>query len=257
MLKILRWLIGAIFVVPLLLVTYIFYPIIRHMRKSDRAKADRLMWSVLHFLARAILFFFGAKMHVVGRENIPSGDGKYCFIGNHTSMFDIVAFLYPKQLHVSFVGKIEIKKLPIIRGWFSLLDAVYIDRKNPRQSLKAILDGSKMIQSGHGMSIFPEGTRSTDGRIHEFKAGSFKMASRAGGIIVPVVFKGTRTVFEDGHSLLRRPVYMEFLPHIDTTKLDEEELKALPEKVQNMIQEAYDRLPPIKGLVIREYAPEA
>ena len=258
MLKFLRMLVGAIFVVPVLVVTYIFYPVILLLRKAGaRTFADSLMWTVLRFLARWIMFFFGANMHIVEKENIPQGSGKYCVIGNHTSMFDIVALLCPAGLRLSFVGKIEIKKLPIIRGWFRLIDAVYIDRKNPRQSLKAIIDGSRMIEAGHAMSIFPEGTRSTDGRIHEFKAGSFKMASRVGGIIVPVVCKGTRTVFEDGHSLLRRPVYLEFLPHISTEGMSEEELRELPVKVQNMIQDAYDRLPPVKGLIVKPHEAEA
>ena len=107
------------------------------------------------------------------------------------------------------------------------------------------------------MAIFPEGTRSKDGQIHEFKAGSFKMATRVGGTIVPVVLKGTRTVFEDGYSLLPRPVYLAFLPHIDTEGMDEAEQHQLPDRLRNMIQEAYDKLPPIKGLRIREHVPEA
>ena len=254
MLKFLRMLVGAIFVVPVLVVTYIFYPVILLLRKAGaRTFADSLMWTVLRFLARWIMFFFGANMHIVGKENIPQGSGKYCVIGNHTSMFDIVALLCPAGLRLSFVGKIEIKKLPIIRGWFRLIDAVYIDRKNPRQSLKAIIDGSRMIEAGVPMNIFPEGTRSKDGRIHEFKAGSFKMVTRVGGTIIPIVCKGPRTVFEDGHSLLRRPVYLEFLEPIETAGMGDEELKELPQRVHDLVQKAYDELPPIKGLVIREH----
>ena len=234
MLKFFRILIGAIFVVPLLIISYVFYLIVMLLRKCGAPKAsDSLMWFTLRFLVHAIMFFFGARMHVVGKENIPSAEGKYCYIGNHQSMFDIVALVYP------------------------LLRAVYLDRKNPRQSLKAIIDGSRMIEAGTAMSIFPEGTRSKDGHIHEFKAGSFKMVSRVGGVIVPIVCKGTRTVFEDGNSLLPRPVYIQFLPHIDTAGMSDEELHELPEKVRGMVQEAYDRLPPVKGLVIREMSDEA
>ena len=103
------------------------------------------------------------------------------------------------------------------------------------------------------MNIFPEGTRSKDGRIHEFKAGSFKMVTRVGGTIIPIVCKGPRTVFEDGHSLLRRPVYLEFLEPIETAGMGDEELKELPQRVHDLVQKAYDELPPIKGLVIREH----
>ena len=258
MLKFLRILIGAIFVVPLLVVTYVLYPVVMLLKRNGHVKAaEGITWCTLRFLVHAIMFFFGAKMHIVGERNIPRTPGKYCYIGNHTSMFDIVALMWPRGMKLSFIGKVEVSRIPIVRGWFKAIDAVYLDRKSPRQSIKAIIDGSRMIEAGHAMSIFPEGTRSTDGRIHEFKAGSFKMASRVGGIIVPVVCKGTRTVFEDGHSLLRRPVYLEFLPHISTEGMSEEELRELPVKVQNMIQDAYDRLPPIKGLIVKPHEAEA
>ncbi|MBO8443221.1 MAG: 1-acyl-sn-glycerol-3-phosphate acyltransferase [Spirochaetes bacterium] len=258
MLKFLRMLIGAVFCVPMLIVTYPLNWLVRLFKRCGWTKAaDGLMWTTLRFLVTWIFFFFGARVHIVGKENIPHQPGRYCYIGNHTSMFDIVALLYPRKFRLSFVGKIEIKKLPIISGWFKALDAVYLDRSSPRQSIKAIIDGSRMIEKGHGMAIFPEGTRSKDGQIHEFKAGSFKMATRVGGTIVPVVLKGTRTVFEDGYSLLPRPVYLAFLPHIDTEGMDEAEQHQLPDRLRNMIQEAYDKLPPIKGLRIREHVPEA
>ncbi len=248
MLKILRILIGAIFAVPVIIVSMIPYLIVKLLRRCGARKAsDTLMWICLRFLAHWIMFFFGARFRIVGKENIPKEPGKYCYIGNHQSMFDIVALLMPMGLHLSFIGKIEVKKIPIINCWFDALEAVYLDRKNPRQSIKAIIDGSRMIESGKGMNIFPEGTRSRDGKIHEFKAGSFKMATRVGAIIVPVVCKGTRSVFEAGNSLLPRKVYLQFLPWIDTSKLSAEELPRLSEKVHDMIQEAYDKLPPVKG----------
>ena len=224
MLKFLRILIGAVFVVPILIITYPLCGLVFLFRKwGKESAASSLLYGSLYFIAWWIMFFFGGNVHFVNKENIPSAP----------------ALVLPLHLRCSFVGKIEIKKLPIINSWFRALDAVYIDRKNPRQSLKAIIDGSRMIECGVPMSIFPEGTRSRDGRIHEFN------------------FKGTRTLFEDGYSLLRRPVYIQFLPHINTEGMSEEELHGLPEKVQNMIQEAYDRLPPIKGLKVKAHEAEA
>lgn len=254
MLKFLRILIGAIFVVPLLVVTYVLYPVVMLLKRNGHVKAaEGITWCTLRFLVHAIMFFFGAKMHIVGEQNIPRTPGRYCYIGNHTSMFDIVALMWPRGMKLSFIGKVEVSRIPIVRGWFKAIDAVYLDRKSPRQSIKAIIDGSRMIEAGVPMNIFPEGTRSKDGRIHEFKAGSFKMVTRVGGTIIPIVCKGPRTVFEDGHSLLRRPVYLEFLEPIETEGMGDEELKELPQRVHDLVQKAYDELPPIKGLVIREH----
>ena len=149
MLKFLRILIGAIFVVPLLVVTYVLYPVVMLLKRNGHVKAaEGITWCTLRFLVHAIMFFFGAKMHIVGERNIPRTPGRYCYIGNHTSMFDIVALMWPRGMKLSFVGKIEIRKIPIIRGWFKAIDAVYLDRKSPRQSIKAIIDGSRMIEAG-------------------------------------------------------------------------------------------------------------
>ena len=96
------------------------------------------------------------------------------------------------------------------------------------------------------MTIFPEGTRSKDGRVHEFKAGSFKMATRVDAIICPCVIKGTRYLFETPFSLLRKKVYVTFLPPIDTSKLSEEEKKEIHNIVENSIRECYEKLPEVK-----------
>lgn len=244
MLKILRFTIGAIFVLPILILSYIFgVSFATLFRKCGRENASL---AVSHFWLRiliwAIMFFFGGNMHIIGRENIPAS-GKICYVGNHQSMIDVVALLYPAGIWCGFIGKVEIKKIPIISSWFNLIRAVYIDRKSPRDSIKAILQGSKQIEEGYPMGIFPEGTRSKDEVIHEFKAGSFKMATRVGAMIVPVVIKGTRDIFENGNSLLRRPVYVQYLKPIDTSVMDEEELKDVHTVVENEIRAAYDALP--------------
>ena len=67
MLKFLRILIGAIFVVPLLVVTYVLYPVVMLLKRNGHVKAaEGITWCTLRFLVHAIMFFFGAKMHIVG-----------------------------------------------------------------------------------------------------------------------------------------------------------------------------------------------
>ncbi|MDY4068226.1 lysophospholipid acyltransferase family protein, partial [Bullifex sp.] len=109
-----------------------------------------------------------------------------------------------------------------------------------------ILQGSENIKGGLPMTIFPEGTRSKDGLVHEFKAGSFKMATRVDAIICPCVIKGTRYLFETPFSLLRKKVYITFLPPVDTSKLSEDEKKDIHSIVENSIRECYEKLPEIK-----------
>lgn len=247
LLKIVRFTIGAVFVVPILLLSYIFGVSFASLFLCFGW--EKASMGVSHFWIRlvvwSIFFFFGGNVHVSGRDNIPSS-GKICFIGNHQSMIDCAAMIYPAKVWCGFIGKVEIKKMPIISSWFRLVRAVYIDRKNPRDSIKAILQGSKQIEEGYPMGIFPEGTRSKDGRIHEFKAGSFKMGTRVGAQIVPVVIKGTRSIFEEGYSILRRPVYIQYLEPINTEGMSDEELKEVHSVVEARIREAYEALPAVK-----------
>lgn len=247
MLKIIRFAFAAIFLIPILLVTLVIgllpARLLRVLKAEKASLAVTHFW--LRFLIWAVMFFFGGNVHVIGRENIPSS-GRICFVGNHQSMLDIPALLYPGHVWCGFIGKVEIKKIPIVSSWFEELRCVYIDRNSPRESLKAIIQGSNQIKEGYPMAIFPEGTRSKDGQIHEFKAGSFKMATRVGAQIVPVVIKGSRSIFESGYTLLRKPVYVQYLPPINTEGMSEDEIKDVHTVVEEEIRSAYNAMPPVK-----------
>ena len=220
-------------------------------------KITIVMWNyiILPFLLVMLKYIAGIEIEIRGKQFIRQ-DG-VLYAGKHESALETY-FLSAYIKKLVFVLKKELTYVPLF-GWAQYFyGMIPVDRSAGGAAMKNLLKQAKdRISKGRPIIIFPEGTRSKDGRIHEFKAGSFKMASRVGGIIVPVVFKGTRTLFEDGYSLLRRPVYIQFLPHINTEGMSEEELHALPEKVQNMIQEAYDRLPPIKGLRVKAHEAEA
>lgn len=73
----------------------------------------------------------------------------------------------------------------------TFLKCVFMDRENPRAALKAIKEGIEIVKSGHPLVIFPEGTRSVDGKMGTFKPGSFKLAMKADAWIVPVTISGT------------------------------------------------------------------
>lgn len=185
---------------------------------------------------------FGAKFRVKGRENLPAKGSKICYVANHQSMMDIPA-LFGSGLWGGIIAKKELRKVPGLNILMKELGCVYIDRKDIRQSLKAILKGVDNLNSGLAMAIYPEGTRSKTGEIAEFKAGALKMATKAKAIIVPVAIKNTRSLLENAHTFRRIPVTVSILPPIDTSKLSDEELKDLSVKVENMIREEYKVLP--------------
>ena len=223
----------------LAMLSEVFY--LLHLKKAGRA------W--LYFWLSITIWWiwvaFGAKFIVKGRENLPEKGEKVCYVANHQSMMDIPA-LYGAGLWGGIIAKIELKKVIGLNVIMKELGCVYIDRKDMRQSLKAILKGVENLNSGLPMAIYPEGTRSKTGEIAPFKAGALKMATKAKATIVPIAIQNTRALFEDAYTFRRIPVYVSIQKPIDTKDLSEEELKELPERVESVIREAYSALPRVK-----------
>ena len=179
----------------------------------------------------------GATINVYGKENIPE-DRNVVFISNHQGDFDIAIFmaLIPKEK--GFVAKIELNKIPILRTWMKYLGCVFMDRKDLKQSLKTINEAIGFIKKGHSMVIFPEGTRSKGDNMGEFKAGSFKLATKTNAPIVPVTIDGSYKLKERNNGRIKpdtvnvyihKPIYME--------NISNEEKEHLPTTVKNIIQE--------------------
>lgn len=185
---------------------------------------------------------FGASFRVEGKENIPSKGCRVCYIANHLSMMDIPAIFYA-GLWSGVIGKVELKKIAGLNIVMKELNCVYIDRKSIKESLKAILEGAENIKKGIAMTIFPEGTRSKDMEMGSFKAGSFKMATKAKAEIVPVVIFNTRYLFENKKYFIKRvPVLVKILAPVKTENMSEEELRNVPDLVETMIRSEYEKI---------------
>jgi len=104
---------------------------------------------------------------------------------------DIPALLGYLPLDFSFIAKKEMKKWPLIGRWMRRFDCIFLDRKNARQGMKDMKEAIDKIKKGHSYVIFPEGSRSKDGKIGEFKKGSFKLATDTKARIFPIALVGT------------------------------------------------------------------
>ncbi|MDR4369479.1 1-acyl-sn-glycerol-3-phosphate acyltransferase, partial [Bacillus cereus] len=85
-----------------------------------------------------------------------------------------------------FVANAVIKKFSVVPTWMDLMNCVFMDLSDRRQSLKAIKDGIELLKTGNSIVLFPAGTRSKGGEVGEFKAGSFHLAVKSGVAILPV-----------------------------------------------------------------------
>lgn len=177
----------------------------------------------------------GAKVAVFGEENIPK-DVPVVFISNHQSNFDIALFMSYIDKPKGYIAKIEMKKIPILRTWMGYMNCVFMDRSNIRKSAEAIVEGVNIIKGGYSLVIFPEGTRSKSNVIGEFKAGSFKLATKSKAPIIPVTIKDSYKLMEDnGNKIKPANVEIHIHPAIETKNLTKEEMEALPEKVKSII----------------------
>ncbi|MFB0918041.1 MAG: lysophospholipid acyltransferase family protein [Clostridiaceae bacterium] len=183
----------------------------------------------------------GGEFIVEGLENIP--DENCVFIGNHQSDFDIALMLALANKPLGFVAKKEMKKVPILREWMEILKCSFMDRESPRKSMEAIVEAIDSVKKGYTLVIYPEGTRNKGYLDLEFKPGSFKLATKPGAVLVPVVVEGSYKLFEANNKRIKpAKVKLKFLEAINTKALSKEELEKLPSKVEALIKDEVLRL---------------
>lgn len=209
--------------------TYLFYfKFILFMIKSqfNRMKFNRLMKKspeeaaiyrdkCVKQWAQFVIDKIPVNVKVEGLENIPKEAS--LFVSNHQSFVDIPVFLNVLPDTAGFVAKKELGNLPVITFWMKQIGCVFIDRENPREGIKSILEGAKNLKDGRSMIIFPEGTRSKSANMAEFKKGTLKMAQKTGAPIVPVTLDGTYKAYEyngykiketDIKVIIHKPIYI-------------------------------------------------
>ena len=181
-----------------------------------------------------ILKIGGIRVEVTGTENIPEGNA--VFVCNHQSMIDIPVLLTALGRPRALMAKAVLSKVPLLRGWMLLFDCIFVQRSDPKAARRAYENGVKLVKNGRDLIVFPEGTRSKDGEILEFKAGSFRIASTNGVPIVLLLIDGSRwTLEKNGGWLCPGRVTLRVFPAIDTTTLTREELKALPDVLHDQL----------------------
>ena len=191
----------------------------------------------VRFGLHCVCFLSGVKLEVNGYENIPQ-DKAVLFIGNHTSVFDVIVTYPLMKRPTGYIAKKEIKKIPFLSWWMYFVNCIFLDRKDPRQGLKSVLDAADMIKNGISIFLFPEGTRSKDCKLGAFKDGGFKIATKSKCPIIPVGIQGTYNIFERQFPLIKSSkVVINFGKPVYTETLDRSETKQLPETIKQKVKE--------------------
>lgn len=206
---------------------------------SENAK-NKSCKRVVSFAFKVILFISGVKIDKSGLENIPK-DTAMLIIGNHNGFFDILVMYTVIPEVFGFVAKKEIEKVPFLRVWMRLINCLFIDRANIKEGLKTILKAIDQVKAGISVCIFPEGTRSKDGKLLPFKEGSFKIADKSGCPVLPVAITGTADVLENHFPKIKKTrVTISIAPPFYPDSLDKEDRKHMGAYTQNIIQNMLD-----------------
>lgn len=189
---------------------------------------------VVYRWATRLLKVAGVQVEVQGLEHIPKEAA--LFVSNHQGNFDIPILLSKLGTPKSIVAKVQLEKMPLISTWMRYFDCVFIDRDNPRQSIKVLGQAEENLKKGKSVIIFPEGTRSQGGPLGEFKSGAFKMAFKTNVPIVPVVIDGSYKIMEaNGNWIKPQKVKLTILPPVSTEGMTKEESKIIGDQIKSLI----------------------
>jgi 1-acyl-sn-glycerol-3-phosphate acyltransferase len=147
------------------------------------------------------LWLAGVSLEIHGLDRIPS-HRPVVFMANHQSNFDPPALLAIMPRVLVLVKK-EFFRVPILGRAMTAVGFIPVDRRNREHALQAVERGEQALKAGKPFLVYPEGTRSPDGRLQRFKKGVFVMAIQAGVSIVPISVSGSNKIMPKGKFVIR------------------------------------------------------
>jgi len=199
-----------------------------------------LLYRVAMWVTNAGVRAAGIKIEIRGLENIPAG--RSCiFMSNHVSNLDPPVLIPLIPGRSSVLLKKELMSIPILGRAMRMAKFIPVERGNRRDAAKASVEAAaEALRSGLHIIVYPEGTRSKDGRLSTFKKGPFFLAQETQAPIIPIALSGTQTMMRKGSYAIRPGVArIQLLPAIEPSNYATRE--ELMRAVRNAIAEA---LPP-------------
>ncbi len=167
------------------------------------------------------------RLKVSGKEKIDK-KGTYIIVSNHQSGADILV-LFTLQIHFKWVAKRALFFVPFL-GWNMAMNRYIALRRGKKSSMHKMMERSKKdLLNGNSMMIFPEGTRSRDGRLQPFKSGAFHLALETHIPILPIIITGTSEAIRKGGYLISkqhnlRVQILDPIPYEDFRRMEPKEL---------------------------------
>ncbi len=177
----------------------------------------------------SLLFVCGIKVERFGAEKLKK-DEAYIYVSSHSSLLDIPVIFSSLPHFAAMVTKKELFRLPFFGAAMRRAGCIELDRSNSASAIETLNRNAEKIKSGMSVCIFPEGTRSRDGVLKEFKKGAFIMAQAARAVIVPIIVEGTNEALPPKKFLMKSgktKIYvLDFITMPPKTPEGEDALKA-------------------------------
>lgn len=182
--------------------------------------------------ARLWCWLMFVKVDIRGRENIDKATS-YVFIANHQSAYDIYAIFGFLNHNFRWMMKKSLEKLPLIGRACRVAGHIMVDRSTPRAIIRTMQDAREKLKGGRSIVVFPEGSRTHDGKLQPFKSGAFKLATDFRLPLVPITIDGAYEVMKrDSFKITPGTITITIHHPIPSPRR--------PEEKEQVMKEAYD-----------------
>jgi 1-acyl-sn-glycerol-3-phosphate acyltransferase len=179
---------------------------------------------------------------VRGRENIKKGES-YVFVSNHQGAYDIFAIYGHLGVPIKWMMKKGLAKIPFVGYACRMAGFIFVDNSSARNAQKSVLDAKRNLPSGHSLIIFPEGARTSDGRLQKFKRGAYQIAADLQLPIVPITINGSYKIMRLNSPNIRpHRIEMIIHPPVMPHKKDENDKENMQRVVNETRQTIFSAL---------------
>ena len=205
--------------------------------KKEYENHSRFYRGLLNGVTALAMRVMRIRIHVSGVEQVPPDTKNLLFVSNHRSNFDpIITWHVFKKWQPSFVSKASNFRIPIFGRLIRKCCFMAIDRENPRNALRTIVKAAGLLRKGEvSVGVYPEGTRSKEGKLLPFHNGVFKMAQKAESAIVVLSVVGTECIHKN-YPFHHTDVYLDVLDVIPAQTVKATKTDALGEQIRAALE---------------------
>jgi len=205
-----------------------------------RIPPDSVLGRAGFWWSKVVLWVAGIEVTVKNGHYIVPGESRV-YVCNHISWWEIFALasVLPRY---RFVGKAELKRIPLFGAAADAVAAIFIDRKNRRTAFAAYEEAVPQMKGGMSVGVFPEGTRGYSYELRPFKKGPFVLAIAAQAPVVPVVSFGSLEIQRKGDILIHpRPIELTFLEPTPTAGLSYDQRDELIDRIWHRMADELEK----------------